>query len=88
MGVGSGSEGAGGGNPPRLLDQLRRQLRVRHRSLSTERSYVGWVKRFIFFHGVRMACGIRRRWGGSRSRRSSIIWRRIGGWRRARRIRP
>jgi integron integrase len=26
---------------------------MRHRSLSTERSYVGWVKRFIFFHDVR-----------------------------------
>jgi integron integrase len=26
---------------------------MRHRSLSTERSYVGWVKRFIFFHEVR-----------------------------------
>ena len=38
---------------PRLLDQLRGQLRMRHRSLSTERSYVGWVKRFIFFHDVR-----------------------------------
>lgn len=38
---------------PRLLDRLRRELRVRHRSLSTERSYVGWVKRFIFFHEVR-----------------------------------
>ena len=38
---------------PRLLDLLRGQLRMRHRSLSTERSYVGWVKRFIFFHEVR-----------------------------------
>lgn len=26
---------------------------MRHRSLSTERSYVGWVKRFILFHEVR-----------------------------------
>ena len=38
---------------PRLLEELRGQLRMRHRSLSTERSYVGWVKRFIFFHEVR-----------------------------------
>lgn len=44
---------AGAGGKPRLLDQLRGQLRMRHRSLSTERSYVGWVKRFIFFHEVR-----------------------------------
>jgi integron integrase len=39
--------------PPRLLDLFRQQLRLRHRSLSTERSYVGWVKRFIIFNGVR-----------------------------------
>jgi integron integrase len=44
---------AGHDRPPRILDQLRGQLRMRHRSLSTERSYVGWVKRFIFFHEVR-----------------------------------
>jgi len=41
------------GRGPRLLDLLRGALRVRHRSLSTERAYVGWVKRFIFFHEVR-----------------------------------
>ena len=38
---------------PRLLDQLRAELRIRHRALSTERSYVDWVKRFIRFHGLR-----------------------------------
>lgn len=37
----------------RLLDQLRAELRMRHRALSTERSYVDWVKRFIRFHGLR-----------------------------------
>lgn len=41
------------GRPTKLLDRLRRELRIRHRSLSTERSYVGWVKRFIFFHELR-----------------------------------
>lgn len=52
--AGSGArEGGEGRQEPRLLDQLRGQLRVRHRSLSTERSYLGWVKRFILFHGVR-----------------------------------
>lgn len=38
---------------PRLLDQLREQLRLRHRSLATERAYVGWARRFILFHGKR-----------------------------------
>ncbi len=42
-----------GARPPRLLDQLREQLRLRHRSLATERSYVDWVRRFIRFHGLR-----------------------------------
>ena len=41
------------GRRPRLLDELREQLRLRHRSLSTERAYVDWVKRFIRFHGRR-----------------------------------
>jgi integron integrase len=39
--------------PPRLLDRLRAELRVRHRGLRTERAYVGWVRRFIHFQGVR-----------------------------------
>ncbi|MAG33304.1 MAG: integrase [Deltaproteobacteria bacterium] len=42
-----------GRRPPKLLDRLREQLRLRHRSKSTERSYVGWVRRFILFHGKR-----------------------------------
>lgn len=35
---------------PKLLDQVRIVARVRHFSLSTERAYVGWIKRFILFH--------------------------------------
>lgn len=41
------------GRPPRLLDRMRRELRLRHRSHRTEESYVGWVRRFILFHGKR-----------------------------------
>jgi Phage integrase, N-terminal SAM-like domain/Phage integrase family len=41
------------GRPPRLLDQLRQALRLRHRSRRTEEAYVDWVKRFILFHGKR-----------------------------------
>ena len=37
--------------PPRLLDQLRHQVRLRHYSYRTEQTYVGWVKRYILFHG-------------------------------------
>src|SRR5260221_5254886 len=38
-------------DPPRLLDQLRHQIRLRHYSYRTELTYVGWVKRYILFHG-------------------------------------
>jgi integron integrase len=39
--------------PPRLLEQVREAIRVRHYSLRTEETYVGWIKRFILFHGKR-----------------------------------
>jgi integron integrase len=38
---------------PRLLEQMRAMLRARHYSLRTEGTYLGWVKRFILFHGKR-----------------------------------
>ncbi len=38
---------------PRLLDQVRAAIRVRHMSLSTETAYVDWVRRFILHHGKR-----------------------------------
>lgn len=41
------------GQPPRLLDQVRQQCRLRHYSRRTEQAYVGWIKRFIFFHDKR-----------------------------------
>lgn len=31
--------------PPKLLDQVRDKLRVKHYSIRTEQSYVGWIKR-------------------------------------------
>jgi len=37
-------------NKPKLLDQLRKTLRLKHYSLKTEKSYVNWVRRFILFH--------------------------------------
>jgi integron integrase len=39
--------------PPRLLDQVRQVLRVRHYALRTETCYVQWITRFILFHGKR-----------------------------------
>jgi integron integrase len=38
---------------PRLLDQVRSALRVRHYSLRTETVYVDWIRRYILFHGKR-----------------------------------
>jgi integron integrase len=39
--------------PPRLLDQVREALRMRHYSPYTEKAYVGWILRFIRFHRYR-----------------------------------
>jgi integron integrase len=38
---------------PRLLDRVRSALRAPHYSHLTERAYVGWVRRYILFHGKR-----------------------------------
>ncbi len=38
---------------PRLLDQVRDEIRLRHYSLRTEHTYLGWIKRFILFHNKR-----------------------------------
>lgn len=39
--------------PPRLLDQVRDRLRLKHYSLRAEQAYVGWIKRYIIFYGKR-----------------------------------
>ncbi len=38
---------------PNLLDKVRHATRVRHLSYRTEQTYVGWIKRFVLFHGKR-----------------------------------
>ncbi len=38
---------------PRLLEQVRDRLRVKHYSLRTEQAYVGWIRRFILANGKR-----------------------------------
>jgi site-specific recombinase XerD len=40
-------------NKPKLLDQVRNVIRVKHYSIRTEQAYVDWIKRFILFHGKR-----------------------------------
>jgi integron integrase len=37
----------------KLLDAVREAIRVRHYSRRTERAYVGWIRRFVIFHGRR-----------------------------------
>ncbi len=39
--------------PTRLLDRVREALRARHYSIRTEEAYVGWIRRFILFNGMR-----------------------------------
>jgi site-specific recombinase XerD len=38
---------------PKLLDQVRQAIRRRHYSDRTEKAYVHWIKRYIFFHNKR-----------------------------------
>ncbi len=38
---------------PKLLNSVREAIRVRHYSRRTEEAYTHWIRRFIFFHGVR-----------------------------------
>jgi integron integrase len=40
-------------NQPKLLDQVRIAIRLRHYSLQTEKTYVHWIRRFILFHNKR-----------------------------------
>jgi integron integrase len=38
---------------PKLLDQVRDRIRVKHYSIRTETQYLQWIKRFILFHDKR-----------------------------------
>ncbi len=38
---------------PKLLEQVVAKMRVKHYSLRTEKSYVDWIKRYIWHHGKR-----------------------------------
>lgn len=39
--------------PPKLLDQVRTEIRLRHYSIRTEQAYLDWIKRYILFHQKR-----------------------------------
>jgi integron integrase len=50
----AGREATAQGTPrPRLLDRVRDAIRARHYSRRTEKAYVAWIRRYIFFHGKR-----------------------------------
>lgn len=39
--------------PPKLLDQVRGKIRLKHYSIRTEQAYVDWIKRYILFFDKR-----------------------------------
>jgi len=48
-----GVQPGAGGPKPRLLDQVRSEIRLRHYSLRTEEAYTDWIRRYICFHDKR-----------------------------------
>jgi site-specific recombinase XerD len=43
---------------PKLLDQVRQAIRIRHYSIRTDKPYAQWIKRFILFHDKRHPRGM------------------------------
>ncbi|MDB4908093.1 MAG: integron integrase [Gemmatimonadetes bacterium] len=39
--------------PPRLIDQIRQEMRLLHRSPRIEKTYIWWTRKFIRFHQLR-----------------------------------
>ena len=54
-------------NKGKLLDEVRRKMRLLHYSIHTERSYCDWIRRYIQYH--RMRCREDLSGGGARSKR-------------------
>jgi hypothetical protein len=42
-----------GQRPLKLFDRIREVIRVKHYSLSTEKTYICWIKRYMLFHKMR-----------------------------------
>ena len=38
---------------PRLLNQVRDKIRLKHYSIRTEQAYTDWIRRFILYHAKR-----------------------------------
>lgn len=47
------SENISANTAPKLLDQVRGKIRLKHYSIRTEQAYADWIKRFILFFGKR-----------------------------------
>lgn len=48
-----GPSNAISGQPPKLLDQVRDKIRLKHYSIRTEQAYTDWIKRYILHFGKR-----------------------------------
>jgi len=61
-------------NKPRLLDQVRNAIRVKHYSIRPEQAYIDWIRRFILilYHGKPTANVTRPMWQ-NRSNASRLI---------------
>jgi integron integrase len=44
-------DGTGSNEKPRLIDQVRQTIRAHRFSPRTEEAYIGWIRRYIVFHG-------------------------------------
>jgi len=55
--------------PPKLLDQLRNEIRLRRYSLRMEQAYVRWVSRFVRFHRMRHPSEL-----GTSEIREFLVW--------------
>jgi integron integrase len=40
-----------------IIDRLREKIRLKHYSMATEKTYVGWARRYISFHAARVSAG-------------------------------
>ena len=69
---------------PRLMEQVRAEIRVRHYSRRTEDAYVLWIRRFIVFHGRRHPRDL----GAPEISAFVTCWRWSSAWRRRRKTKP
>ncbi|MTJ55677.1 hypothetical protein FJR38_24940 [Anabaena sp. UHCC 0253] len=37
-------------SPKKLLEQVQDVIRLKHYSYQTEKTYINWIRRYIFFH--------------------------------------